>query len=64
MSGLGLQRELVGNSPGGPLSADSVEKVAPPLGLRQNHLIGQQESTEHDGPIIEWAGATVLLVQS
>lgn len=44
-------------------SADSVEKVAPPSGLRQNSRIGQQGSTQHDGTVIEWAGATVLLVQ-
>lgn len=43
--------------------ADSVEKVAPPSGLRQNSRIGQQGSTQYDGTVIEWAGATVLLVQ-
>lgn len=45
------------------LLADSVEKVAPLAGLRQNLRIGQQGSTQHDGTVIEWAGATVLLVQ-
>jgi transposase len=35
----------------GRFGVDSVEKVAPPLGLRQNHLIGQQESTEHMGQL-------------
>lgn len=45
------------------VSADSVEKVAPLAGLRQNLRIGQQGSTQHDGTVIEWAGATVLLVQ-
>jgi hypothetical protein len=45
------------------LSADSVEKVAPPSGLRQNSRIGQQGSTQHDGTVIEWAGTPVLLVQ-
>ncbi|WP_225602995.1 hypothetical protein, partial [Pseudomonas sp. PDM07] len=44
-------------------TADSVEKVAPLFGLRQNCCIGQQGSTQHDGTVIEWAGATVLLVQ-
>ncbi|WP_415915636.1 hypothetical protein [Pseudomonas amygdali] len=43
--------------------ADSVEKVAPLSGLRQNLCIGQQGSTQHDGTIIEWAGTAVLLVQ-
>lgn len=42
---------------------DSVEKVAPLSGLRQNLCIGQQGSTQHDGTVIEWAGAAVLLVQ-
>ena len=45
------------------LLADSVEKVAPPSGLRQNLYIGQQGSTQHDGTVIEWAGTTVLLIQ-
>ncbi|WP_230139324.1 hypothetical protein, partial [Pseudomonas sp. Bi130] len=45
------------------LWVDSVEKVAPLFGLRQNCCIGQQGSTQHDGTVIEWAGATVLLVQ-
>jgi hypothetical protein len=44
-------------------SADSVEKVAPLSGLRQNLCIGQQGSTQHDGTVIEWAGTAVLLVQ-
>ena len=44
--------------------ADSVEKVALLLGLRQNLLISQRESTQHDGTVIEWAGSAVLLVQS
>ena len=43
--------------PDGQLLADSTEKVAPQAGLRKNQLIGQQESTEHDGPVIEWAEA-------
>ena len=42
--------------------ADSVEKVAPLFGLRQNLCIGQQGSTQHDGTVIEWAGAAALLV--
>ncbi len=50
-------------SPGGPLSTDSVEKVALLFGLGQNHSIGQRENTQHDGTVIEWAGAAVLLVQ-
>ena len=33
--------------------ADSVEKVALLLGLRQNLLIGQRERTQHDGTAIE-----------
>lgn len=45
------------------LSADSVEKVALLFGLGQNHSIGQRENTQHDGTVIEWAGAAVLLVQ-
>jgi hypothetical protein len=45
------------------LLADSVEKVAPPSGLRQNSRIGQQGSTQHDGTVIERAGTAVLLVQ-
>ena|GEM_PF-6377856 len=45
------------------LLADSVEKVAPLSGLRQNICIGQQGSTQHDGTVIEWAGSAVLLVQ-
>lgn len=45
------------------LSADSVEKVAPLAGLRQNLRIGRRGITQHDGTVIEWAGATVLLVQ-
>ena len=44
-------------------TADSVEKVAPLSGLRQNLCIGQQGSTQHDGTVIEWAGSAVLLVQ-
>jgi transposase len=36
-------------------SADSVEKVVPLSGLRQNLYIGQQGSTQHDGTVIEWA---------
>ena len=44
--------------------ADSVEKVALSLGLGQDLLIGQRESTQHDGTVIEWAGPAVLLVQS
>lgn len=47
----------------GQQSTDSVEKVAPLSGLRQNLCIGQQGSTQHDGTVIEWAGAAVLLVQ-
>jgi len=43
--------------------ADSVEKVALLFGLGQNHSIGQRENTQHDGTVIEWAGAAVLLVQ-
>jgi hypothetical protein len=43
--------------------ADSVEKVAPLTGLRQNLFIGRRGITQHDGTVIEWAGATVLLVQ-
>jgi hypothetical protein len=39
--------------------ADSVEKVAPLSGLRQNLYIGQRVSTQHDGTVIEWAGAAV-----
>jgi hypothetical protein len=46
------------------LWVDSVEKVALSLGLGQNLLIGQRESTQHDGTVIEWAGPAVLLVQS
>lgn len=46
-----------------PLLADSVEKVAPLSGLRQNLCIGQQGSTQHDGKVIELAGTAVLLVQ-
>ena len=46
-----------------PLLADSVEKLAPLSGLRQNLCIGQQGSTQHDGTVIEWAGAAVLRVQ-
>ncbi|WP_180275922.1 hypothetical protein [Pseudomonas amygdali] len=45
------------------LLADSVEKVALLFGLGQNHSIGQRENTQHDGTVIEWAGAAVLLVQ-
>lgn len=45
------------------LSTDSVEKVAPLSGLRQNPRIGQQGSTQHDGTVIEWAGTAVLLIQ-
>ena len=45
------------------LWADSVEKVAPLSGLRQNCFIGLRGITQHDGTVIEWAGATVLLVQ-
>ena len=45
------------------LSADSVEKVAPLSGLRQNLFIGRRGITQHDGTVIEWAGSTVLLVQ-
>lgn len=45
------------------LSADSVEKVALLIGLGQNHSIGQRENTQHNGTVIEWAGAAVLLVQ-
>ncbi|WP_206745303.1 hypothetical protein, partial [Pseudomonas syringae] len=45
------------------LVADSVEKVALLFGLGQNHSIGQRENTQHDGTVIEWAGAAVLLVQ-
>ncbi|UXH58585.1 hypothetical protein [Pseudomonas aeruginosa] len=44
-------------------TADSVEKVAPLSGLRQNPRIGQQGSTQHDGTVIEWAGTAVLLIQ-
>jgi len=46
-----------------PLLADSVEKVAPLTGLRQNLFIGRRGITQHDGTVIECAGATVLLVQ-
>ncbi|MGY3305044.1 hypothetical protein ACVK1X_004355, partial [Pseudomonas sp. PvR086] len=35
----------------GQKSADSVEKVAPLSGLRQNLCIGQQGSTQHDGTV-------------
>ncbi|MCD5981904.1 hypothetical protein [Pseudomonas sp. CDFA 610] len=45
------------------LWVDSVEKVALLFGLGQNHSIGQRENTQHDGTVIEWAGAAVLLVQ-
>jgi peroxiredoxin len=45
------------------LLADSVEKVAPLSDLRQNCFIGRWGITEHDGTVIEWAGAAVLLVQ-
>jgi hypothetical protein len=45
-------------------TADSVEKVALLFGLGQNHSIGQRENMQHDGTVIEWAGAAVLLVQS
>jgi hypothetical protein len=45
------------------LATDSVEKVAPLSGLRQNICIGQQGSAQHDGTVIEWAGSAVLLVQ-
>lgn len=45
------------------LPVDFVEKVAPLFDLRQNCFIGQRGITEHDGTVIEWAGATVLLVQ-
>lgn len=45
------------------LLADSVEKVALLFGLGQNHSIGQRENTQHDGTVIEWVGAAVLLVQ-
>jgi hypothetical protein len=45
------------------LLADSVEKVAPLAGLRQNLCIGRRGITQHDGTVIEWAGATVLLIQ-
>jgi hypothetical protein len=45
------------------LTADSVEKVALLFGLGQNYSIGQRENTQHDGTVIEWAGAAVLLVQ-
>ena len=48
---------------GGLLSADSVEKVAPFAGLRQNIFIGRRGITEHDGTVIEWTGDIVLLVQ-
>ena len=47
----------------GPLSADSVEKVAPFAGLRQNIFIGRRGITQHDGTVIEWTGTIVLLVQ-
>ncbi|WP_238938652.1 hypothetical protein, partial [Pseudomonas typographi] len=46
----------------GSYRADSVEKVAPLFDLRQNCFIGRRGITEHDGTVIEWAGATVLLV--
>jgi hypothetical protein len=39
-------------------------KVALLIGLRQNLPIGQRESTQHDGTVIEWAGSAVLFVQS
>ncbi|MEV2016694.1 hypothetical protein ABZQ22_31325, partial [Pseudomonas aeruginosa] len=42
---------------------DSVEKVAPLADLRQNLFIGRRGITQHDGTVIEWAGATVLLLQ-
>jgi hypothetical protein len=45
------------------LLADSVEKVAPLSGLRQNCFNGLRGITQHDGTVIEWAGAAVLLVQ-
>ena len=45
------------------VSADSVEKVAPFAGLRQNIFIGRRGITQHDGTVIEWTGAIVLLVQ-
>ena len=45
------------------LLADSVEKVAPLADLRQNLFIGRRGITQHDGTVIEWAGATVLLLQ-
>uniref|UniRef100_UPI003BA07D9A hypothetical protein n=1 Tax=Pseudomonas brenneri TaxID=129817 RepID=UPI003BA07D9A len=45
-----------------PLLADSVEKVAPLADLRQNLFIGRRGITQHDGTVIEWAGATVLLL--
>ena len=44
-------------------TADSVEKVAPLSGLRQNIFIGRRGNKQHDRTVIEWAGATVLLVQ-
>lgn len=47
----------------GPISTDSVEKVAPFAGLRQNIFIGRRGITQHDGTVIEWTGAIVLLVQ-
>ena len=43
--------------------ADSVEKVDPLSGLRQNLFIGRRGISQHDGTVIEWAGASVLLVQ-
>ena len=40
-----------------------IEQVALLPGSQQNIRIGQRESKQHDGTVIEWAGSTVLLVQ-
>ncbi|MEQ4285072.1 hypothetical protein [Pseudomonas syringae] len=39
------------------------EKLALPADAEDNLHIGQQEDSQHDGTVIEWAGAAVLLVQ-
>lgn len=59
----GLLLFVIISLPKRPVLADSVEKVALLFGLGQNHSIGQRENTQHDGTVIEWAGAAVLLVQ-
>ncbi len=39
------------------------EKIALPADVEDNLHIGPREDSQHDGTVIEWAGAAVLLVQ-